>query len=128
MYKEVIITIMIVVLIFCVDTLTNRYTVEATRNLSNDLAMIREELKDESNTQEIGAKIDEIFSKWKQYYNVLAYYIEHDELEKVETELTMLKAYEESKKYDECVNTIDTTIFILNHIEDKEKFMLRSIF
>lgn len=128
MYKEVIITIMIVVLIFCVDTLTNRYTVEATRNLSNDLAMIREELKDESNTQEIRAKIDEIFSKWKQYYNVLAYYIEHDELEKVETELTMLKAYEESKKYDECVNTIDTTIFILNHIEDKEKFMLRSIF
>ena len=128
MYKEVIITIMIVVLIFCVDTLTNRYTVEATRNLSNDLAMIREELKDESNTQEIRDKIDEIFSKWRQYYNVLAYYIEHDELEKVETELTMLKAYEESKKYDECVNTIDTTIFILNHIEDKEKFMLRSIF
>ena len=128
MYKEVIITIMIVVLIFCVDTLTNRYTVEATRNLSNDLAMIREELKDESNTQEIRAKIDEIFSKWKQYYNVLAYYIEHDELEKVETELTMLKAYEESKKYDECVNKIDTTVFILNHIENKEKFTLQSIF
>lgn len=50
------------------------------------------------------------------------------DINKVETELTKLKADQESQKYDDCINEIETTKFILRHIEDKEKFTIQSIF
>lgn len=128
MYKEVMITIIIVILIVTIDIFANRYTEIATQDLSNNLLILKNELTNASNTQKKEIKIDTIFNNWKQYYKLLAYYIEHDELEKVETELTKLKAYLESQNYDESINEIDTIIFILNHIKDKEKFTLQSIF
>lgn len=128
MYKEVMITIIIVILIVTIDIFANRYTEIVTEDLSNNLLILKNELTNASNTQKKEIKIDTILSNWKQYYKLLAYYIEHDELEKVETELTKLKAYLESQNYDESINEIDTIIFILNHIKDKEKFTLQSIF
>ena len=55
-------------------------------------------------------------------------YIEHDELEKVKTELTGLSAFLSVEEYNECICKIDTSIFILGHIQEKEEFHLRSIF
>lgn len=127
MYKEITITILIVLLILGLDIITNNYTLNSTNSLSGQLEELREEIK-EKNTNNLEVKINEILSNWKKHYNVMAYYLEHDELEKVETELTMLKADIENKRYDECINEIDTSIFILKHIEDKEKFTIQSIF
>lgn len=127
MYKELIITILIVLLILGLDMITNNYTWDAVSILTKDLNELKKEIK-EKNSSNIDNKTNEILEEWKKHYNILAYYIEHDELEKVETELTRLKADQESKKYEDCINEIDTTIFILNHIENKEKFTIQSIF
>lgn len=127
MYKEIAITIIIVILVFCLDIITNNYTARATQDLSGNLEMLRDKIINE-NIKEIENETNQILNKWKEHYNVMAYYLEHDELEKVETELTKLKADIENKRYDECMNEIDTSIFILKHIEDKEKFTIQSIF
>ena len=127
MYKEIIITIIIIVVIFGLDILTNNYTSNAADVISIKLDELKQEVEQE-NTENIANKTDEILNKWKEYYNVLAYYIEHDELEKVETQLTMLRADQNEKKYEECKKEIDTTKFILKHIENKEKFTLQSVF
>lgn len=127
MYKEIIITIIIIVVIFGLDILTNNYTSNAADVISIKLDELKQEVEKE-NTEDIANKTSEILNKWKEYYNILAYYIEHDELEKVDTELTKLKADQEVQKYDDCINEIETTKFILNHIKDKEKFTIQSIF
>lgn len=127
MYKEITITILIVLLILGLDIITNNYTLTSTNSLSSELEELRQEIKAE-NVPNIDNKMNQILANWKEYYNVMAYYLEHDELEKVETELTKLKADIENKRYDECMNEIDTSIFILKHIEDKEKFTIQSIF
>lgn len=127
MYKEIIITILIVVLILGLDIITSRYTANAIVELSKNLDELKTDLdtKSEDNIEE---KTNNIFTKWREYYDVLAYYIEHDELEKVETQLTMLRSDQNEKQYEECKKEIDTTKFILKHIENKEKFTLQSVF
>ena len=127
MYKEIIITILIVVLILGLDIITSRYTANAIVELSKKLDELKTDLdtKSENNIEE---KTNNIFTKWREYYDVLAYYIEHDELEKVETQLTMLRSDQNEKQYEECKKEIDTTKFILKHIENKEKFTLQSVF
>lgn len=127
MYKEIIITILIVVLILGLDIITSRYTANAIADLSKNLDELKTDL-DTRSEDNIEEKTNNIFTKWREHYDVLAYYIEHDELEKVETQLTMLRSDQNEKKYEECKKEIDTTKFILKHIENKEKFTLQSVF
>lgn len=127
MYKEIIITILIVVIILGLDIITNRYTANAIDELSQSLDELKLDLNTKSKN-EIEEKTNNIFLKWREHYDKLAYYIEHDELEKVETQLTMLRSDQNEKQYEECKKEIDTTKFILKHIENKEKFTLQSIF
>ena len=124
MYKE---TILIVVIILGLDIITNRYTANAIDELSQSLDELKLDLNTKSKS-EIEEKTNNIFSKWREHYDILAYYIEHDELEKVETQLTMLRSDQNEEQYEECKKEIDTTKFILKHIENKEKFTLQSIF
>ena len=65
---------------------------------------------------------------WKDYFEKLAYYIEHNELEKVETNLTSLKSYLETEQYHDAANELDKAEFVLKHIEDKNSFNLMNIF
>ena len=58
----------------------------------------------------------------------MAYYIEHDELEKVRTNLTELKSHTETEEYEEAINDLDKSVFVLEHIEEKSEFNLKNIF
>lgn len=125
MYKELIVTVIILILIFSLDIITNNYTSYACDELSRSLDNLKLDIQENKIAEN---KIDDIFVNWKKHYHILAYYIEHDELEKVETELTKLRADIKNEKYEEYTMEIDTTIFILQHIENKEKFNIQNIF
>ena len=127
MYKEIIITIIIIVVIFGLDILTNNYTSNAADVISIKLDELEQEIEQE-NTEDIPNKTDEILNKWKEYYNILAYYIEHDELEKVESEIVSIKGNINVEEYGEVESQIEKTKFILKHIEEKYKFNLQNIF
>lgn len=127
MYKEFIIIFFVIALIVTLDVITNNYTKTSVNALTEELSSLKEMLKEEQN-EKITYKVGDINKEWQKRYGKLAYYIEHDELEKVGTEITKLTAYINVQEYDEAQNEIDTTIFILQHIEDKEKFSVRSVF
>ena len=73
-------------------------------------------------------EFDDVYDTWKKRFNILAYYIEHNELEKVEAELVVLKGKIENENYIETNENLEKTIFLLNHIEDKYAFNLQNIF
>lgn len=127
MYKEFIIIIVVIALIIGLDIVTNNYTKSSVSILSDELNIIREDILQE-NKEKAQKQMINIKCIWEKRYNILAYYIEHDELEKVDTELTSLAAFLNVEEYGECVSELDKTIFILEHIEEKEKFDVRSIF
>lgn len=72
--------------------------------------------------------MEDVKKDWESRHNKLAYYIEHDELEKVETNLVALKSFIDSNEYAEAVSELDKSVFILKHIEDKYDFNLENVF
>lgn len=127
MYKELIIITFVILLIVGIDIITGNYTRDSVQIMSSKLNELRGYILEE-NKEEATNKMQAIKENWEERYKVLAFYIEHDELEKVEIELTELSAFLSVMEYDECICNIDSTIFILEHIQEKEEFHLRSIF
>lgn len=131
MIKELIISIIIVVAIFIGNTFTENYTKAAIDETTDSLSELRSEVG--KNEQDIDAegtkqKINQIQKEWNVKYEKLAYYIEHNELEKVKTELVGLKGYIEKEEYSEALPSVDRSIFILEHIKEKTQVNLKNIF
>jgi len=127
MFKEIVIIVVVIVFVVGLDILSNNYLKESVTELSNELNELKIQILEE-NKQEAQIQMRRIKDKWKEKYKVLAYYIEHDELEKVETELVRLSADIDMEEYKHCINELNTAIFILEHIQQKERLDIISIF
>lgn len=129
MLKETIICIVIVIAIIFGDKTTQNYTTESVKELSDGLIDLRESTNQESlEDKQIEEKAENVYQQWEKRHGKLAYYIEHDELEKVETELIEIKTNIQTKNYEELMSGIDKSVFILRHIEDKYAFNLENVF
>ena len=129
MYKEIWISIAIVIIVSAADIVSNNFTKNSVKDMSASLNEIRYELekneKDESIIKDI---MSDINKKWIDKNEKLSFYIEHDELEKVETELYALNANVDIKDYEQAIEKIEKCRFILKHIENKERLSLKNIF
>ena len=129
MLKEMIICIIIVVVIFFGNSTIQKYTKESVSEISNGLMQLRQDLTNQNvENNKAKEKMNEVYSKWEKKHDKLAYYIEHDELEKVETDLVSIKSYIETQEYEQAVGELDKGAFVLKHIEDKYAFNLQNIF
>ena len=131
MLKEIIICITIVTTIVIGNSVTQKYTTESVNEMVNLLNNIRTEIFDNKENIDINNlenEIDNLKEKWERRHEKLAFYIEHDELEKVETNLTGLKGEIEGGEYGEVMSRLDQSVFLLEHIEDKYKFNLQNVF
>ena len=66
--------------------------------------------------------------KWDKKSETLAYYIEHDELEKVNTEIAKIKADIETNNEKIAIENLERCIFVLEHIKDKNLIKIVNIF
>lgn len=129
MLKEIIICIVIVIAIVFGNNMSQNYTKESVRELSNQLNTLREDIiQKEVQNEKVQNEMNEIYKNWEKRHDKLAYVIEHDELEKVETQLIAIKSYIETEEYADSANELDKSVFILKHIEDKYAFNLENIF
>ena len=93
MLREGIICIVIVIMIFIGNIVTQNYTKSSVEELSKNLEELRIDLEKENNEKAILEKIDKVNQEWRNRHDKLAYYIEHKELELVETNMTALKSF-----------------------------------
>lgn len=127
MYKEVVICIIIIIVIVSLDIFTQKYT----RSTTSDITQIFSDLKGEilkEDKDKIDEKVKILDEKWGQKHDRLAYYIEHDELEKVDTAIVSLKSYVETDDYSSAIAELDEGKFVLEHIQKKYAFNLVNIF
>ena len=124
MYKEIVICIIIIFLIVLGNIVTQKYTENSIKELGDSLNKIKE-ASDSSLPKE---EINNSQKIWNEKYKTLAYYIEHDELEKVETQIYAIKGFYEAEKYDEILPEAEKCTFILKHIEEKNKLSIKNIF
>lgn len=129
MYKELAICVVTVIVIVLLNILTGNYTKDSVTGLTGELMQLRSQMTDENiDDDEIYNNGKDIYENWRNRYNVLAYYLEHDELEKVENNLTSFRSAIDAKEYSEALKEIDETTFVLRHIQEKNSFDLKNIF
>ena len=131
MLKESIICTIIIIFIIIGNGITQNYTISSVNEINDMLKDLKEEvLNNQENlqTDKIEKKKEEIIKKWEEVFSKLAYYIEHEELEKFQTNLEAVKSYIEVQDYEGTIKEIDEGIFILNHVKDKYAFNLRNVF
>lgn len=127
MYKEVVICIVVIILIVSLDIFTQKYTRSTTSDITQIFADLKSDMLKEDRDK-INEKVKILDEKWGQKHDRLAYYIEHDELEKVDTAIVSLKSYVETDDYSSAIAELDEGKFILEHIQKKYAFNLENIF
>ena len=127
MLKEVIITITIIFSILLLNWYLQDFTKKSVNEINNQLEELKQYL---NNKDKRGAdnKFKNIKEKWEEEYGILAMFIEHDELEKVETDLVCLEGYIEIEDFDKGINEVNKSIFSLKHIAEKYDFSLVNVF
>lgn len=129
MIKEILISGIILVLIFTGECITENYTEETIDKISQDLMEMRSQIVNDKkiNVDNDKKNIDDINSYIESRHDKLSYYIEHNELNKVRTELVVLESDIDVEDYQDAVVRIDNSISILNLIKEKSKFNLKNI-
>ncbi len=126
MYKELVISVIVIVLVIVINFAMEEFVDKKLNHVMDLLSETRTALKEEDydKAEEVTNKISSYLKKSRKF---LSCYIEHDELEKVETEFTSLKACLELED-DGCIEYVDRMSFIVEHIEKKDDFVLENIF
>ncbi len=129
MKKELIICIFIIIIIVIANITTQNYTKECVLKIKERLDILKEATLGENDEKEnIDKEIENIENKWNEFQEKLAFYIEHDELEKVETQIFSIKGLAEIEEYKEIIPELEKCIFILEHIQDKSVLNIKNVF
>lgn len=129
MYKEIIVCILVVILIISMDLLSNNYTKKVFFSINESLGNLRNEmLKEDKDKNKINDEIKKVEQEWNSKLNLLSCYIEHNELEKVARQLTLIKGNIDVEEYNQAVPQLDDCVYVINHIEDKESLLIRNLF
>ena len=129
MKKELIICILIISIIVIANVITQNYTKQCVASMNENLEVLKEaSLSEDVDKEKISNRLQKIEDNWNEFQQKLAYYIEHDELEKVETQIYAMKGFSEIEKYDEVVPELEKCMFILEHLQDKTKLNVKNIF
>ncbi len=138
MKKEEIVTLIIIGIILAIDIGTLAYTKKCVAKITGDLAELEDEAvkycNEEKNKKrlndrnlELSSKSEDIYKEWIRMSDILTFYIEHDELEKVNVQFERIIADYSVDSKEEVVPEIKEAIFILNHIEKKQRLTLRNV-
>ena len=128
MWRDIVFCIIIIVIIITVDFFIQDYIKNSAEELTIKLDNLKQEIsnKEEDKINEVDTK--EVRETWEERYKILASVIEHDELEKVEKNLTGIYSALESKELSEVISELDESMFILRHIKDKYSFKIENVF
>lgn len=127
--KEIIIVTIIVVIIISLDVITHNYTKNSVEEISNQLQKLSQNLKKEDiNYEDIKQQYEYLNKSWEKRNSKMAYFIEHNELEKVEAYITSMISFIDTGDYSLALNQIENNIFVLNHIKDKYQLSLDNLF
>ncbi len=129
MKKEIVISIIIVFLVVISDFFTSNITDNRINDMNYSLNKMKENIiNNESRDNKLILEAENIKRKWEDDNNILSYYIEHEELEKVGTEISSLYNYVESNDINQALDSITRLEFILDHISKKYDFELNNFF
>ena len=66
MYKEIVISIIVIGILTFLDIFTQSFTNETIEYMEQELSSLRQNLVEENNSEQVKTKMEEIFDVWKE--------------------------------------------------------------
>lgn len=127
--KESIIIISILMIIFGGALYTQNFLNDTSDKLVSKLENLKTDLESEkTNQQRLEEQSDEIYGEWEDINEKWSVVVLHDEIDLIETSLIRMKSKIKTGSLEESMEDLDTSIFLLKHIKEKEKTSLKNIF
>lgn len=127
--KQVIIIIIVLIIIFGGAWYTQNFLNNTSDTLVSRLENLKTDLETESvDENRLKEETDEIYGEWEDINEKWSVIVLHDEIDLIETSLIRMKSKIKIGEIDESMEDIDTSIFLLKHIKEKEKTSLKNIF
>lgn len=127
--KEIAIIFIILIIIIGGAIYTNKYLNNSSQKLVGMLEDLKQKVEQNSNdTKNLKTEVDNIYNEWQNTENKWAFIVLHSELDLIETSFVKMKAQIEEGELNRSMEEIETSIFLVNHISEKEKFCLKNIF
>ena len=126
MKKEIIICFVVIAIIITLNMISETHTDSIMKKIEDNLGTLRKALFEQN--QNTKNDISDILNYWEKEKELLSIYIEHDELEKIETSLREINSNIETEEYNVGIQSLDTCVFLINHIKDKYELSIKNIF
>ena len=138
--KEIILVITIIVIVIILEIVTNsisKETVTFILKKAEDVVKELEEIKKldedtiliyENRKKELNFNIKMLKEDWLEKQEILALYVEHDELEKVTENLILIEENTRNNQYTQALQYVREFEYWLNHFKEKDRLVLKNIF
>lgn len=126
--KELTIIFIILVIIIGGAIYTNKYIEDSSEQLVIKLEKLKGNARNVKDINVLKKDVEKIYTDWESTEEKWALIVSHSELDLIETGFVRLKAQIEEEEIERSVEEIDATIFLVNHISEKERFCLKNIF
>ena len=73
-------------------------------------------------------KARDLLKDWEEKEEILSYYLEHDEIEKIGNDISLIEKQIEIEDIDHARQTITEVKFLFNHIENKQILNIENFF
>ena len=73
-------------------------------------------------------KARDLLKDWEEKEVILSYYLEHDEIEKIGNDISLIEKQIEIEDIDDARQTITEVKFLFNHIENKQLLNIENFF
>jgi hypothetical protein len=70
----------------------------------------------------------ELTKKWKKYSESISIFVNHQEIDNIETELAKIPQYIKEDSKEESLASVRVLTFFLNHVKKLEKINIQNIF
>lgn len=127
--KEFTIIFIILIIIIGGAIYTNNYLNDSSQKMVSMLEDLKQKVgHKENNMEELKTEVEKVYNEWENTEKKWAFIVLHSELDLIETSFVKMKAQIEEGELKKSMEEIETSIFLVNHISEKEKFCLKNIF
>ncbi|MBQ3408333.1 MAG: DUF4363 family protein [Clostridia bacterium] len=123
MKRVLTVCIIIIILVITSDIFIKRKIFDSFDYMTSMLNAINEEIDVEKKNKQI----EQLNMYLKNKYLLMAFYIDHVEIEKIKTQIVVIEAGIEKEDDDFVHEEIKRTIFIIDHLKAKIDFKLENI-
>ena len=123
--KQIIAIIVIISIIIIVDIIIGNNTKSVVSQMNDALENIDNMIVNNEETQEVAS---DLVIEWEEKEKMLSYYMEHDELEKIGSNILLIQKQIEIEALDDARQSISETQFLFESISEKQSFNLENFF